>query len=127
MKLLRASVAPATMLLSTAVNGPVFEGVRNAVTRCSSTTASGWRSASSTGTRWIGSSRESRAFRCAGEAVYPQRGLFPMSRMHSITRQPPHTGVFSGKMIIVNHMLDDYAWPNGAIFYADLVRAASWA
>ncbi len=110
------------MLLSTAVNGPVFEGVRPG------------DEVLVDNRKWLAfcflhrhqadrQLAESRAFRCAGEPVYPQRALFPMSRMHSITRQPPHTGVFGGKMIIVNHMLDDYAWPNGAIFYADLVRA----
>ena len=110
------------MLLSTAVNGPVFDGVRAGdAVRVDNR-------------KWLAfcflhrhqadrQLAESRAFRCAGEPVYPQRPLFPMARMHSITRQQPHTGVFPGKMIIVNHMLDDYAWPNGAIFYADLVRA----
>ena len=110
------------MLLSTAVNGPVFEGVRAG------------DEVRVDNRKWLAfcflhrhqadrQLAESRAFRCAGEPVYPQRPLFPMARMHSITRQQPHTGVFPGKMIIVNHMLDDYAWPNGAIFYADLVRA----
>ena len=110
------------MLLSTAVNGPVFEGVRAGDGLLIDNR------------KWLAfcflhrhqvdrQLAESSAFRCAGEPVYPQRPLFPMARMHSITRTQPHSGVFAGKMIIVNHMLDDYAWPNGAIFYADLVRA----
>ena len=110
------------VLTSTAVNGPVFDGVRVGDEVLVDNRK--WLAFCSLHRHQVDRQlAESRAFRCAGEPVYPQRPLFPMARMHSITRTQPHTGVFAGKMIIVNHMLDDYAWPNGAIFYANLVRA----
>ena len=109
-------------LTSTAVSGPVFEGVQPG------------DEVLVDNRKWLAfcylhrhqadaQLAESAEFRLAGRPVYPQRPLFPMSQMNSITRAQPHTGVFEGKMIIVNHMLDDYAWPNGALFYANVARA----
>ena len=65
-----------------------------------------------------------RQFIVDGRPIYPQRPLFPMTEMRSTTRAGDHTGRFTGKMIIVQNAMDDYAWPHGAVVYATLVREA---
>ena len=65
-----------------------------------------------------------RQFIVDGRPIYPQRPLFPMTEMRSTTRAGDHTGRFTGKMIIVQNAMDDYAWPHGAVVYATPVREA---
>ena len=54
-----------------------------------------------------------------GLGIYPTR---PHVDLGHKFQQPPHTGRFAGKMILLQHLYDAACWPVSAIFYEHLVR-----
>ncbi len=65
---------------------------------------------------------QDQAFCVAGQPIYPQRRQLLCERVERRARGANFTGRFPGKMIMVQCLMDEGAWPNNAIFYRRLVE-----
>jgi hypothetical protein len=55
----------------------------------------------------------------SGRPAFPQEPSFPKASIHGVDL----TGVFDGKMILLQNTRDGGAWPNGALYYQSLAKA----
>ncbi len=62
-------------------------------------------------------------FRSGGQAIYPQRPKLMGPRAARYNCGSVQTGRFAGKMIVVQHLMDEAAYPSQAHFYRQMVEA----
>jgi hypothetical protein len=68
--------------------------------------------------------RPDEPFCVAGRPIYPQRPEFLGHRVVHRARGSHFTGRFPGKMIVVQMLMDEGAWPDNAVHYHGLVEEA---
>ena len=108
-------------LMSSAISGPIYEGVAPGDELVVDNRA--WLAFCHYHRHQVrDDNHATRQFVVDGKPVYPQRPPFPMTELRSTTHAHDHSGRISGKMILVQNTCDDYAWPHAGHVYAGLVR-----